>query len=261
MLVKRLVQCSIWIALLLLLVTAHSVSAFDPPPLPWGLPTVMSWPTAHPLALGESWSPAPTVVTPTPTATPTPRIVAPAVKSFPTLPRAPTPIKSIPAQVAPQPPVIYVTPLPTPLPPPLTMPSIPSVAGGSNPMDALEPSDTWLHLDSGASVWYRVGTDGAQMSVFLDLDPASNVAMSIYAPGQLDRPIGKGTPNGQDLSRLIWSGGHWSAQGDWYAQVINYNPMAVQYRLMSSARDTRNKSCHGYWEKINGAPVYWTICE
>ncbi|MBI5029665.1 MAG: hypothetical protein HZB51_04005 [Chloroflexi bacterium] len=244
------VRLSMILALLLFLVTAHSVLAFDPPTwpdgLPWALPTTMPWPTARPLGVGESWSPQ-LNGNPVPVLTPTP-----------------TPIVRPPAPVAPvvSPliiPVVTVAPVPVVQPPAPNPPSIPS--GGSSPMNPLNPG-TWMVLDSGASAWYRIGSGGVQMEVFLDADIISNMTMAIYAPGQLSRPIGMGTTWSRDTSRLAWNGGHWNSEGDWLALVTNRNATSVHYRVTSSARDISNKTCHGYWERINGGdPIFWTICE
>ncbi len=257
------VRISIWLALLLMLVTAHSVLAFDPPTwpdgLPWGLPTAMPWPTARPLGVGESWSPLiPGAPVFTPTPTPTPIVAKPVAPIVPVAPVVVSP---------PNIPVVIVTPIPAPIvQQPSTNPSTNPLAimtGGNSPLTPLDATGAWLVLDAGASVWYRIGSGGVQMEVFLDADTVNNVALSIYSPGQLGKPVGKGTPYTKDNSRLYWNGGHWNADGDWLAQVTNYNPMAIHYRVTSSARDISNKSCHGYWERIgsNPYPIFWTICE
>ena len=236
------VRISLGLALLLLLVTAHSVLAFDPPTwpdgLPWALPTTMPWPTARPLNVGESWSPQ-TYGNPVPVSTPI--VVKPAA-----------PVVS-PLGI----PVVIITPVPV-----VQQPStnLPIMSGGNSPLNSLNPG-AWMVLDSGASAWYRIGSGGVQMEVFLEADIISNMTMAVYAPGQLNRPIGMGTTYARDSSRLAWNGGHWNSEGDWLALVTNRNATSVHYRVTSSAHDISNKTCHSYWEKINGVPVYWTICE
>jgi hypothetical protein len=183
----------------------------------------------------------------------------PTVVVRPVVPVAPA-ANPIPLIILPPVPVapIVVNPVPS-APHPSTLPL---VSGGASPTNPLNPTDAWQLLESGASVWYRIGTGGVQMEVFLDVDPPnSNVPLLIYAPAQLDKPIGRGTPYAPDRTRLVWNGGHWNANGDWLALVTNYNPMAVRYHLASSARDISNKTCHSYWEKIGTTPVFWTVCE
>ena len=259
-----LVRISMVFALLLSLVTAHSVFAFEPPTppagLPWALPTVMPWPTARPLGIGESWSPQingnPVVPTLTPTPVPVPIVIKPVVPVIPVVPVVVSP---------PIIPVVTVTPIPAPvIQPPATNPSTDPFAimsGGNSPLNPLDASGAWLVLDPGSSVWYRVGHGGVQMTVYLDADIIGNMAMLIYAPGELGSPIGRGTMNAKDNSRLVWNGGHWNSDGDWLAQVTNSNSTAVHYRVTSNAHDISKKSCHSYWETILGRPVYWTICE
>ena len=223
----------------LLLVSASSVIASDPtgsPGIPW--PTTMIWPTARPLKVGEVWSPGIGVL---PTATPIPAIV---------LAPKPAPLSA---------PVIV---LPNPSPMPVNVPApAPSFSGGTDPSNPLNPTGVWQTLNAGTSVWYRIGSNGVHMDVWLDAVPHSNISMAIYAPYQWHKPIGYGTPFAKDPSRLVWSGGHWDANGDWLAKISNNNPMAIRYLLSSSARDISNKSCSSYWEYIGPNLVYWTHCE
>ena len=202
--------------------SVSSVLAFDPP-YPGGIPwpTTQPWPTPRPLSVGETWSPA------TGASAPQPVVISP------------------------------VNPSPSPANVPL---SSGATSGGDSPAAALAPSNSFRTLASGASAWYLIGTGGVHMDVFLDAVPHSNVKMLIYAPNQLYKPIGQGTPYRSDPTRLVWSGGHWNASGNWYASVTNNNPMAIQYRLTSSAQDMSNKSCYGYWEWIGSNYVYWKIC-
>ena len=259
---KRLVQLATLLALLLLGATAHSVIAYDPPTwpqgLPWGMPTVMPWPTARPLSVGETWSPPvpgnsvapgaviPPSIVPQPVVSPVPLVISPVIHSVPPV------VNPIPVVIVPQP---TAAPIAQDI-------LAPIISGGSSPANPINPTGSWQLLESGANVWYRIGTGGVQMQVFLDTDPPNNnVTLSIYAPGQLNKPIGKGTPYTLDRTRLVWNGGHWNSNGDWLAVITNYNPMAVRYKITSSAQDISNKTCHSYWEKIGNNPVYWTICD
>ena len=99
------------------------------------------------------------------------------------------------------------------------------------------------------------------MDVWLDANPLGGVSMAIYAPNGSDTPIGRGTPDNSNPPRLVWSGGHWQGEDNWYALITNSNPVPVQYRIQSTARDISNKTCFSYWEYIGTALVYWTKCD
>jgi len=99
------------------------------------------------------------------------------------------------------------------------------------------------------------------MDVWLDAVPQSGVRMAIYAPESSDQPVGVGTPDKADPTRLLWSGGHWSGEGAWYALITNDNTAAVQYRVISNQQDIGKKTCWSYWEYIGENPVYWTKCQ
>ena len=242
---------------------ASPAYAFDPPwpaGLPW--PTTVPWPTANPLTIGVPWSPSaqsfPVYVT-----TPVP----PAV----TLP-VPRPLPIPPVIVsggAPQPaipPVVVSAGVPQPAIPPSSNSVAPSIAppmldsGGSTKASAYVAGDNWRSLSAGASAWYRIGTSGEHMDVWLDASPHTGVSMAIFAPDGGDRPIGQGSPFNADPTRLFWSGGHWSGDGFWYARISNDSPVSVLYRVTSSQQDISNRSCFSYWEHIRTALVYWTEC-
>lgn len=122
------------------------------------------------------------------------------------------------------------------------------------------PADTWRTLGAGARVWYIVGSGGVHMDVFLQAKPLDGVTMEVYAPDQLDQPIGHGTYQAAS-GALVWAGGHWSSEGDWLARVVNGSSISVQYKLTSSAKNISNKSCYSYWEYIGDQRVYWTECQ
>jgi hypothetical protein len=202
--------------------------------------------------------------------TPLPPVVQPQPIYFP-----PTPLPPVaPQSIAPTPlPVAlsssYVAP--TPLPPvsslaypnnpaPATIPPAPVTYGGTSQSNALEPSDSFRTLNAGASVWYRIGTNGTHIDVWLDANPLGGVSMAVFAPNGSDKPIGYGTPDHSDTPRLIWSGGHWQGEGNWYAKITNGSSVPVQYQIQTSAKDISNKSCYSYWEYIGTALVYWTKC-
>ena len=122
------------------------------------------------------------------------------------------------------------------------------------------PADSWRAISAGARVWYKLGSGGEHMDVFLEAKPLDGLSLEVYAPGNLDQPIGHGTLQ-SSTNRLVWAGGHWQSEGDWLGRVTNGNPVTVQYKLDSSGRDISNKSCYSYWENIGANPVYWTECE
>ncbi len=143
--------------------------------------------------------------------------------------------------------------------PPVASPVPITVRAGDSPAHALVPADAWLTLGAGARVWYVIGSGGVHMDVSLEAKPLDGITMEVYAPGQLDQPIGHGTYQ-TATGRLVWAGGHWQSEGNWLARVINGNPAPVQYKLTSSAKDISNKSCYSYWENIGDQRVYWTEC-
>jgi hypothetical protein len=254
--------------LLLAVMPTSSAYAFEPPwpaGIPW--PTTVPWPTANPLQIGVPWSPSQQTY-PVYIPTPVPPVVQQPIYS------APAPLPPVAPQASaptPLPPVMlpsyYAAPTPLPPissqsypsnPPPAVIPPAPVTYSGSTRSDALEPSDSFRTLNAGASVWYRIGTSGTHIDVWLEANPLGGVSMAIYAPNGSNQPIGRGTPD--NSGRLVWSGGHWEGEGNWYAQITNSNPVAVQYRIQTSGRDVSNKSCYSYWEYIGTNRVYWTSC-
>ena len=211
------------------------------------------WPTAHPLDIGTPW----VIVTFTPTATPTATVAPPTSVSPRSISRS---RRKAPSRATATP-LPTTTPLPSVASAPIATTVIASAGRGDSPASALAPNDTWQNLDAGASVWYRIGSGGAHMDVWLDARPPSGMNMAIYAPYELNRPIGRGTPNKSDPTRLNWSGGYWRADGDWYALVTNGNSFPVQYRITSTQTGIGKKSCYSYWEYIGSNYVYWTVCE
>jgi hypothetical protein len=185
----------------------------------------------------------PTAVPPQPTyALSKPVIILPASASVP----SPVPTRTS------QPAVRKVTPLVPQAA--LTSPT------GSSPSNLMTPMDSWRTIDPGARVWYKIGSGGFHISVFLEAKPLDGMTMDVYAPGQLEQPIGRGTLE-RATNRLVWAGGHWQSEGDWLARLTNGNSTSVQYKLTSTAKDISNKSCYSYWEYIGDQPVYWTRCD
>ncbi len=267
---KRIIQASLLLSLVLLLMLigmpTSAAYAADPPwpaGIPW--PTTVPWPAPHPLQLGVPWSPSQQTF-PISAPTPLPPVAVPQSNS------APLPPVVISSNVsAPLPPVVAPLNVSAPLPPvvPLSNAPVlsgapnpaPSSTGGSNRFDALQPSDTWRTLDAGGSVWYRIGSGGSHIDVWLDAAPQNGVAMAIYAPNGSDKPVGHGSPDKANPTRLLWSGGNWQSEGDWYALITNGNPVSVQYKIGRTQMDISNKTCWSYWEYIGPDRVYWTKCQ
>jgi hypothetical protein len=144
--------------------------------------------------------------------------------------------------------------------PPVTSPAPLTAQAGGSPSDPMIATDSWQTLGAGGRVWYLIGSGGVHMDVFLEAKPPDGMTLEVYAPGQLDQPIGHGTFQAA-TGALVWAGGHWQSEGDWLACVINGNPVPVRYKLTSSAKDISGKSCYSYWENIGAQRVYWTKCQ
>ena len=190
------------VTLLFIGMPVSSAYAFDPPwpgGIPW--PTTVPWPTANPLKLGVPWSPSYQSY-PVSVATPVPPPAAPVIAASSPLP--PVVVSSSVPAPSPLPPVVVSSDFSAPLPPvsqPSNNPVPANVAtsdtnssSGSTRDSALIPGDTWRTLGAGANVWYRIGSSGEHMDVWLDATPHTNVGMTIYAPNGSDQPVGRGTP-------------------------------------------------------------------
>lgn len=97
------------------------------------------------------------------------------------------------------------------------------------------------------------------MDVFLEGNPLEGMTFEVFAPNNLQRPIGQGSLD-NTRSRLVWAGGYWNSSGDWLARVNNANPTAAQYKLTSTARVIGMCDSVSYWEYIGKNLVYWTRC-
>lgn len=233
------------LALGLVLLMVATAGAAEPREqgVPWLTQT--PWPTPRVLQVGERFS------------------LATGVIALPTLPSAPAPRAlavphnlPAPAPRMPAPTLLPVAPVPAQPPVAAAL-----ARDGATPERALVADGAARTLAAGASVWYLVGHGGQHIDVFLDAQPLSGMSFAVFAPGNLSNPIGQGTLQ-PSSGRLVWAGGHWRSQGDWFARVTNHNSMTVQYRVTTSARDISNKSCYSYWEYYQtGAYVYWTECQ
>ncbi len=180
------------------------------------------------------------------------------------------PTRTLPRPTVSPTPVPALSPVPTtvirpavrnvrPPAPPAASP-VPVPPEGDSPSNPMTPADAWRPLGAGARVWYIVGSGGVHMDVFLQAKPLDGITMEVYAPGELDQPIGHGTYQAATGS-LVWAGGHWQSEGNWLARIVNGNSFSVQYKLTSSAKNISGKSCYSYWENIGDARVYWTECQ
>jgi hypothetical protein len=116
-------------------------------------------------------------------------------------------------------------------------------------------------MPAGGTAWFLIGSGNVHMDVWLDAEPHLNVDLAIYAPNGGDVPVGRGTFDHANPDRLVWSGGNWNADGNWYALITNANSVILNYEISSSQREIAPKSCDSYWEYIGSAHVYWTKCK
>lgn len=192
--------------------------------------------------------------TETPTSTPTPPATLPAGASLRFTPVPPT-----------KPVILGGTPLyppPTRTPRPATATPVPTKAptGGTDPSNALQPSDAWRTIGPNTSVWYKIGTGGYHIVATLQANPLEGMRMEVFAPNIWDKPIGAGSRT-SGVDGLVWAGGRWEDYGDWFARVTNSNSGPVTYRLMTNAQEIPDCEIIGYWEYIGPNLVYWKKCK
>ena len=131
---------------------------------------------------------------------------------------------------------------------------------GSSPSNSLLPGDAWQTLSARGSVWYKIGKGGDHIDALLQARPLTGMAMEVFTPDNLNRPIGQGTFQ-RGLDGLGWSGGRWDSQGAWLARATNGNSTPVQYRLVSATYAIGTCDSISYWEYIGPNLVYWTRCK
>lgn len=134
------------------------------------------------------------------------------------------------------------------------------VPSGNNPSNPSSATNSWQTLGSGASVWVKLGNGGDHIDAFLDAKPLDGVTMQVFAPDNLDQPIGQGTFQSSS-KQLVWAGGKWNSSGSWMAKITNGNSGVVQYKLSVTAAAIPPCDSISYWEKIGTADVYWTRCK
>jgi hypothetical protein len=138
---------------------------------------------------------------------------------------------------------------------------------GDSPTTARIISDTWSSIDPRASIWFKTDDSAGYREIDLWVDTPSQGALglSILSPDQMDswwnaKPVGRGSYNpGLPTHALTWTSAY-AKGGAWYLMLQNNSDAAVPYRLGGNTASTGTKSCHGYWETLNGAPFYWIDC-
>jgi hypothetical protein len=133
-----------------------------------------------------------------------------------------------------------------------------SPQGGDSPSNPIPVSDAWRQLGPGASIWYKIGKGGDHIDLFLDASDLSAMLMQVFAPGNLDQPIGQGS---LERGRLVWAGGKWNSSSDWLARVTNAGQATVWYHMVSYTREIGVCDSISYWEYIGKQRVYWTRCK
>lgn len=151
---------------------------------------------------------------------------------------------------------------------PTLAPTATSTPRGDSPNHALDITGNWTTIEPGASVWYRTPNSDGYRDIELWIDsPAQNaLSLSLFSPDQQIgswadwKPVGRGTFNkGQPEHALTWIAAY-ARSGVWYALVQNFSAAPVSYKLDGNVSSTDTKTCHGYWENLRGAMIYWIDC-
>jgi hypothetical protein len=159
-----------------------------------------------------------------------------------------------------------ITPTPTlviqPIAPPpiIARPPVRAAQVSTSPSNPGSPADAWQTIRPHSSIWYKIGNGGDHIDAFLEANPLDGMSMQVYAPGNLDQPIGQGTFQWQTRS-LVWAGGKWNSAGDWVARINNDNTAPAQYKLTTSTFVIGKCDSISYWEKLHGQDVLWTACK
>jgi hypothetical protein len=134
-------------------------------------------------------------------------------------------------------------------PEPVHMPA-PVQPGSPDPYNAPAPSATQVYIPAHATVWYSVSDRGRRLTMWIDANHQSGLAMYIYGPDQQDvwnaRPVGKAAPG--DGHDFFWTGRS-AFKGFWRIRLINTNDFAVPYTFTATAVSDKNgdlcRDCHG----------------
>jgi len=161
------------------------------------------------------------------------------------------------------------TPPPTPIPIPVVAAAKPAAAiaqkSGDSPENAIEINDNEQTIDSGARKWYKIGSDGSHIDVWMLTYGAPGLGFVVYAPNQDiyapdSKPKGVGTYPNSDPNTLRWAGGSFQQKGNWLALVTNSGSVRQTFKIGSN-QSAVGKTCNSYWETLpTGQYVYWTAC-
>jgi hypothetical protein len=160
-------------------------------------------------------------------------------------------------------------PTPTPAPAPVLVATKLTAAtaqkSGDSPENAMEVPEDFVKINPGSRLWFKIGSDGSHIDVWMTTYAQPGLGFAVYAPNQdlgapETKPKGVGTYPNSDPNTLRWSGGSWTQRGIWYAVVTNTSDKALSFKL-SSNQFLVNHNCHSYWENLpSGEYVYWTAC-
>jgi hypothetical protein len=163
----------------------------------------------------------------------------------------------------------FPTPPPTPTPAPVLVATKLTAAtiqkSGDSPENAMEVGEDFQMINSNSRLWYKIGSDGSHIDVWMTTYGQPGLGFAVYAPNQdlgapETKPKGLGTYPNTDPNTLRWSGGSWTQRGVWYALVTNTSDKSLSFKL-SSNQSQVNHNCNSYWESLpSGAYVYWTAC-
>jgi hypothetical protein len=162
------------------------------------------------------------------------------------------------------------TPPPPPTHPPVLVAAVKPVAvttqrSGDSPANAMEVGEDSQMINPNARLWYKIGSDGSHIDVWMTTYGQPGLGFAVYAPNQdiyapESKPKGVGTYPNTDPNTLRWSGGSWTQRGVWYALVTNTSDKSLSFKL-SSNQSLVNHNCNSYWETLpSGVYVYWTAC-
>lgn len=166
------------------------------------------------------------------------------------------------------------TPPPTPTPAPVSTIVIakPVAAtitqrGGDSPATALEVGPDLQTIPAGGRLWYKIGSDGNHIDVWIETYGQSGLGFAVYAPNQKDiqspdtQPKGLGTVPNSEPNMLRWAGGSFAQKGAWYALVTNISSINLSYRIGAIQTAVQKTCTDPYWEILpNGHGTYWVAC-
>ena len=162
-------------------------------------------------------------------------------------------------------------PSPSPTPAPVQIAAVKPVVAtilpnGDSPANAIEISQDAQRINPNARLWFKIGSNGSHMDVWMTTYAQQGLGFEIYAPNQdlnapETKPKGVGTYPKSDPNTLRWAGGSWTQIGVWYALVTNTSDKTLSF-LFNSNQSQVDHNCNSYFENLpNGLNnVYWTAC-